>query len=112
MKKVNTMEEFATLAGVSRPTASKYFENTDAVGARSRQKIENTLKKVDYRPNFLASRLMRKDTKIIGVLIPSLGDPFYASIVRSIEEHAMIHNYSVLVECSHGQAHIEEKAIE
>jgi len=88
-RKINTMEEFAALAGVSRPTASKYFENADAVSARSRQKIETTLKKVDYRPNLLASGLMRKGSRIIGVLIPSLGDPFYASIVHSIETYAL-----------------------
>lgn len=112
MKKVNTMEEFAALAGVSRPTASKYFENPEAVGTRSRQKIEAMLEKVDYRPNLLASRLMRKETKIIGVLIPSLGDPFYAAIVRAIEHHAMSFGYSVLIECSHGHTEIEERAIE
>ncbi|WP_067099073.1 LacI family DNA-binding transcriptional regulator [Marinomonas atlantica] len=112
MKKVNTMEEFAGLAGVSRPTASKYFENPEAVGVRSRQKIEAMLEKVDYRPNMLASMLMRKETKIIGVLIPSLGDPLYAAIVRSIELHAMSFGYSVLIECSYGQPDVEERAID
>ncbi|MGO2512407.1 LacI family DNA-binding transcriptional regulator [Marinomonas polaris] len=112
MKKVNTMEEFAALAGVSRPTASKYFEKKDAVSPRSRMKIEAMLKEVDYRPNLLASRLMRKDSKIIGVLIPSLGDPFYASIVRSIAMNALVYGYSVMIECSYGDPALESKAIE
>jgi LacI family transcriptional regulator, repressor for deo operon, udp, cdd, tsx, nupC, and nupG len=112
LKKVNTMEEFAALAGVSRPTASKYFEKKDAVSPRSRMKIETMLKEVDYRPNLLASRLMRKDSKIIGVLIPSLGDPFYASIVRSIAMNALTYGYSVMIECSYGDPVLEAKAIE
>lgn len=106
------MEEFAALAGVSRPTASKYFEKKDAVSPRSRMKIEAMLKEVDYRPNLLASRLMRKDSKIIGVLIPSLGDPFYASIVRSIAMNALVYGYSVMIECSYGDPALESKAIE
>jgi LacI family transcriptional regulator, repressor for deo operon, udp, cdd, tsx, nupC, and nupG len=112
LKKVNTMEEFAALAGVSRPTASKYFENPLSVGARSREKIESTLKTVDYRPNLLASRLMRKESRMIGVLIPSLGDPFYAAIARAIERHAMLNGYSVLIESSHGQAEVEERSLD
>lgn len=112
MKKVNTMEKFAVLAGVSRPTASKYFENPLSVGVRSREKIESTLAVVDYRPNLLASRLMRKESRIIGVLIPSIGDPFYAAIARAIERNAILNGYSVLIESSHGQAEIEKRSLD
>jgi len=112
LNKVNTMEEFAALAGVSRPTASKYFENPESIGLRSKNKIEQALKVFDYRPNLLASRLMKKETRTIGVLIPSLSDPFYASIIKSIENAAIHYGYSVLIECAHGQAHLEDKAID
>ncbi|PPC78725.1 LacI family transcriptional regulator [Pokkaliibacter plantistimulans] len=111
-KKIKNMEEFAKLAGVSRPTASKYFESAEAVTTRSRQKIEAALDKFDYRPNLLASNLMRKDTRILGVLIPSLGDPFYADIVREIEIAALKHGYMAMIECSYGSAEMEKKAIE
>ncbi|UTW12125.1 LacI family DNA-binding transcriptional regulator [Marinobacterium rhizophilum] len=111
-KKVKNMEEFSRIAGVSRPTASKYFESPDAVTPRSRQKIEAALEKIDYRPNFLASNLMRKETRILGVLVPSIGDPFYAEIVRAIEVAALKYGYMAMIECSYGSGEMEEKAIE
>ncbi|MGB0662377.1 MAG: LacI family DNA-binding transcriptional regulator [Pontibacterium sp.] len=110
-KTINTMEEFAAYAGVSRPTASKYFEQADSVSARSRGKIEAALARVNYRPNLLASSLMRKDSRIIGVLIPSFGDPFYASIVQSLEMFALNHGYLVMAVCSYGKPELEDKAL-
>ncbi|MGY0400199.1 MAG: LacI family DNA-binding transcriptional regulator [Ostreibacterium sp.] len=112
IKRINTMEEFSVLAGVSRPTASKYFDNPNKVSLRSRGKIESALSKVDYQPSLLASNLMRKSSNIIGVLIPSLGDPFYAYIVEHIERFALQYGYMVMIECSYGDSDLEVKAID
>ena len=57
---IKNMDEFASIIGVSRPTVSKYFYDADSVRPNTRKKIEETLKKYNYRPNIYAINQNRK----------------------------------------------------
>lgn len=111
-KIVTTMEDFAALAGLSRPTVSKYFNDPGSVRASTRQKIEQALRKYNYRPNLHASNLNRRNGRILGILVPNLGDPFYAALIREIERLALEHGYFTIALSSHGLPERELQAIE
>ena len=51
---IRTMEEFASFAGVSRPTVSKYFNAPDTVSSTTRDAIELALKKSGFQPSLFA----------------------------------------------------------
>lgn len=85
-KKIKTMEEFALISGLSRPTVSKYFQDPSSVRRSTRQQIEAALEKYDYHPNIYAINQNRQMTKSIGVVVPYLTDPFFAEIARKIEQ--------------------------
>ncbi|WP_188911330.1 LacI family DNA-binding transcriptional regulator [Aureimonas endophytica] len=107
-----TMDDLARASGISRPTLSKYFDDPDSVRRSTRERIEAALRLSDYRPNPFARNLNRKRTRTIGLLVPSLTDPFYAEIVSQIETRCMAEGYWPLVMSSQGSAELEARAFE
>nr|WP_252731447.1 LacI family DNA-binding transcriptional regulator [Lentibacter algarum] len=96
------MEEFAAVSGISRPTISKYFNDPESVRASTREKIEAALKNHNYRPNIYAVNQNRRHTKNIGLVVPNLTDPFFASIARTIEGLIVKAGFNPLLLSSHG----------
>ncbi|MDE2912159.1 MAG: LacI family DNA-binding transcriptional regulator [Paracoccaceae bacterium] len=110
-RKIRTMEEFAEVSGISRPTISKYFYDPESVRQSSRARIESALEKYDYRPNIFAINQNRKLTKTIGILVPYLADPFFAEIVRLIERQCISAGFWPIVFSAHGQVELENNAL-
>ena len=110
--KIHTMEELAEAIGVSRPTLSRYFQDAGKVSASSVERIRKGLAGVDYTPNFFATRMNRKSTGLIGVIIPYLNDLFFTRLLESIETAAMHAGYTVITQCSHADPGIERRAVE
>ena len=110
--KIHTMEELAEAIGVSRPTLSRYFQDASKVSRSSVERIRKGLEGVDYTPNFFATRMNRKSTGMIGVIIPYLNDLFFTRLLESIEVAAMQAGYTVITQCSHSDPTIERRAVE
>jgi len=106
------MEELSTTIGISRPTLSKFFQDPDSVRHSTRQRIEEALDKVDYVPNFFATKMNRQSTRIIGVIVPYLNDLFFTSLIQSIEESALRRGYTIIIQSAHGDPALEVKAFE
>ncbi len=111
-KRIDTMEELAVAIGVSRPTLSRYFQDPARVSRTSRERIERGLEQVEYVPNFFATRMNRKSTGIIGVIIPYLNDLFFTKLLEAIERAAMEAGFTVITQCSHSDPIIEARAAE
>ncbi|WP_237480135.1 LacI family DNA-binding transcriptional regulator [Lichenibacterium dinghuense] len=107
-----TMEEFAEAAGVSRPTVSKYFNDPDSVRPASRQRIRDAMREFGYQPNLFAVNFNRRSTKTIGIVVPSLTDPFYAEVVRWVELGALGAGYWSIVLSSHADPALEVRALQ
>ncbi|WP_354558158.1 LacI family DNA-binding transcriptional regulator [Rhizobium aquaticum] len=106
------MEEFSEVSGISRPTISKYFNDPSSVRSSTRDRIEQAIKKYDYRPNLFAINQNRKLTRNIGIVVPHIVDPFFAEIVRHIETRCIEAGYWAIVLSSHGQAELEANALD
>lgn len=100
--KIKTMEDFAAVSGISRPTVSKYFHDPDSVRSSTRERIEAALDQFDYRPNFYAINQNRRQTKNIGIVVPNMTDPFFAGIARTIETLVVEAGFNPLLLSSHG----------
>ncbi|MER9580001.1 LacI family transcriptional regulator [Mesorhizobium sp. M0189] len=105
-----TMEDFARSCGVSRPTLSKYFEDPTSVKPATRKRIEEALRSSDYQPNLFARNLNRKRTRSIGIVVPTLADPFYSEMVSRIELRLRHEGYWPIVISSHGSRELEVEA--
>ncbi|MCG3268521.1 LacI family DNA-binding transcriptional regulator [Yoonia sp. I 8.24] len=100
--KIRNMEDFAKASGISRPTISKYFNDPNAVRNTTRERIEQALETYDYRPNIFAMNQNRKLTRNIGVVVPSLADPFFAEIARNVERRCIDAGYQPTLYSAHG----------
>jgi DNA-binding LacI/PurR family transcriptional regulator len=111
-RKVRTMEEFAEVSGISRPTVSKYFHDPGSVRKSTRDRIESALEEYEYRPNLFAINQNRKLTKTIGILVPYLADPFFAEVVRNIERRCIDAGFWPIVFSAHGAVELENNALD
>ncbi|MBT7448540.1 MAG: LacI family DNA-binding transcriptional regulator [Tateyamaria sp.] len=110
--KIQNMEEFANLSGISRPTVSKYFNDPDSVRASTRVRIEAALERHEYRPNIYAMNQNRKLTKNIGIVVPLLSDPYFAEIARNLEQRCIVAGYRPTLFSSHGDPSLEVQALD
>lgn len=106
------MEEFAALAGISRPTVSKFFQDPASVRPSTRQRIEAALEQYDYRPNIFAVNQNRKLTKIVGIVVPYLADPFFAEIARQLERRCIDAGFRPALYSAHGEPALEIDVLE
>ncbi|WP_292290185.1 LacI family DNA-binding transcriptional regulator [Marivita sp.] len=111
-QKVKTMEEFAALSGISRPTLSKFFNDPASVRATTRERIETALERFDYTPNVYAINQNRKLTKNIGIVVPYLADPFFAEIARSLEQRCINAGYRPTLYSAHGDQGLENDILD
>lgn len=93
-----TIHDVAKQAGVSVATISRYF-NQGYVGKGSREKIEKVIAALDFKPNAVARALNNKSSKIIGLIVPSIFNPFFPELAQAVEEEAARHGYRLML-CS------------
>lgn len=106
-----TIKQVADLAGVSKATVSRVMNNSGYVSPRTREKIENIVKEYNYTPSASAVNLSRQETNTIGVVVPEIGNVFYADIVHGITEVADQMNLSLVFANTSNSPEQEEKAI-
>lgn len=92
-----TIRDVAERAGVSVATVSAVINNNRPVSARLRRRVEEAIAELDYRPNLVARALFTKRTQSLGFLIPSIANPFFASMVQAAERAAHKKGYAVFV---------------
>lgn len=110
--KIRNMEEFAALSGLSRPTISKYFNDPGSVRAKTRAQIEDALSRYEFRPNIFAMNQNRSLTKIVGIAVPYLADPFFAEIARILERRCIDAGFSPILYSAHGQPKLEAEILQ
>ena len=93
----STIKDVAREAGVSTATVSYVSNGSRRVNTETARKIRETIKKLNYRPNRVAQSLVTKSSRIIGVLISNISDPFFSPIVRGIEDVANQLRYTVMI---------------
>lgn len=96
-KRQVTRKDVAELAGVSVATVS-YVVNDGPrpVAVETRAKVEVAIKELGYYPNELARSLSTKTTAVIGLITPTLTNPFYAEVAQSLENVCSTEGYLVL----------------
>jgi DNA-binding LacI/PurR family transcriptional regulator len=93
------LKDVANLSGVSVATVSRVLNGDEVVKEKTKTKVLEAIKKLNYKPNRVAQRLRttRKTSKLIGLLIPDIQNPFYVDVIRGIEEYAYANNAAVII---------------
>lgn len=94
------VKEIARRANVSIATVDRVIHNRTGVSEKTRKKINEIIKELDYQPNILASRLASKNIIILAVLIPRVSEEtdFWEAPLRGIHRaEAEIKQYGIQV---------------
>lgn len=91
------MREIAKEAGVGIATVSRYINNTGYVSDEMKEKIEKVIEKSNYTPNELARAIFSKNSKMIGLLVPNISNPYFNELALIIEEYVSSHGYSIFL---------------
>jgi DNA-binding LacI/PurR family transcriptional regulator len=111
-RKIRNMEEFAAVSGISRPTVSKYFNDPRSVRPSTRERIEAALERYDYHPNIYAMNQNRRLTKMVGIMVPNIADPFFAEIAHKIERLCIDAGFRPILLSSHGDPDTESENLD
>jgi LacI family transcriptional regulator len=95
--KVATIVDVARTAGVSVQTVSAVINGRAGASKATRERIRRIIKELDYQPSSLASGLRSQSTRTIGILIPTLTNPYWTEIVRGAEDTAHRNGYAVFL---------------
>lgn len=91
------IREVARLAGVSPSTVSRVINGSARVSPEKTAKVLQAISATDFVPNELARGLYRKSAKLIGLIIPSIKNPYFTQVAKSIEHMAWENGYRVFL---------------
>ena len=96
---MTTIREVAEEAKVSVSTVSHVINETRFVSPETKVRVLAAMDKLQYEPNRLASSLRRKDkrTHTIGLLIPDSTNPFFAEVLKGVEDASFDAGYNVIL---------------
>ncbi len=89
------IQDVARLAGVSLSTVSAVINGKAVVSAKTRQRVLDAIARLDYRPSLYASNLARRELRVLGVIVSSLQNPFFAETAQAIEDEAIRLGYTI-----------------
>lgn len=92
-----TIKDIARICGVGVSTVSRAINNHPDINPVTKQAIMDTIEKYGYIPNNSARNLKRTDAKCIAILIKGLTNPFFASMLRIVEEEVERKHYSLVL---------------
>lgn len=106
---MTTIKDVARIAGVSIASVSRVINNGPKVSKATIEKVNKVMQELGYTPNANARALVTRKSMTIGVVIPELSDPFFASLASGVDKVARENNMQLLLSTA-GQSVESERA--
>jgi DNA-binding LacI/PurR family transcriptional regulator len=110
-EKLPTIKEIAKRLNVSVSTVSRALHDHPGIGLRTKTRVQELARELDYQPNQAAIFFKQRKTFTIGVVLPNLKEEFFSEAINGIEEIATQHKYSVLISQSRDDIEREKQII-
>ncbi|WP_270179749.1 LacI family DNA-binding transcriptional regulator [Alkalihalobacillus sp. CinArs1] len=92
-----TIKDVAQEAGVSVATVSRVLNDNGYVGSETREKVMKAITKLKYSPNEVARSLYKRESRLIGLLLPDITNPFFPQLARGVEDEVNRAGYRLLL---------------
>lgn len=102
-----SIREVAKLAGVSASTVSRVLNGTARVDEEKEKRIRHVIEETGYVPNEVARSLFKRSSKLIGLIVPNIENPFFSQLAKEMEDAAYQHGYRILL-CNTNEMHNKE----
>ena len=103
-----TIADVAQRAGVSKTTVSHTLSGKRPVSPETRQKVEQAVRELGFRPNMLAQGLRMQRSQTIALIIPDITNPFYPVLSRGLQSALIEHGYHTFLCNTDGQREQEQ----
>ena len=97
MKDVATLKKISQLLNISISTVSRALNDYSEISEKTKARVLETAAKLEYVPDANAINLRTSNSKILGLMVPSLSYYFYDSFIASVEEECRKNGYSLLI---------------
>lgn len=98
--RVVTIKDVARSAGVSVGTVSNVLRKLSSVKDRHRERVEEAITRLGYKPNMLAANLRQKRTGTIGLVIPDIRNTFFIEVADALEDLALADGFELIMAAS------------
>ena len=102
-----TIGDVAKAAGVSNATVSRVINGNYPVKESTRKKVQKVIDEMQYQPNVLARGLINRKSDTIGIIVPSIINLFFPSVVKAIERNLTQKGYHIYLCDTEGDTHKE-----
>ncbi len=110
--KLPTIKEIAKRLNVSVSTVSRALSDHPRIGLRTKTRVQELAKELNYEPNSQAIFFKQKKTYVIGVILPYIREEFFSEAIRGIETLALEHDYTILLGQSFDDFEREKKVLD
>jgi LacI family transcriptional regulator len=91
------LDAVAQRAGVSTSTVSRVLNNLEVVKSSTRSRVLKAAEELNYHPNLHARSLARGKSRILGIIVSNMENPFFLDIYRTLESDAHARGHEVVV---------------
>ncbi len=92
-----TIKDIARLAGLDISTVSRALNESTRVTDATRKRVKEMAEKLGYHKNEIARSLVTRKTKIIGLIVPDISNPFFAEVTKGVELAGSRSGYNIIL---------------
>ncbi|MFE9276271.1 LacI family DNA-binding transcriptional regulator [Paenibacillus glucanolyticus] len=93
---MTTIKDVAKQAGVSVATVSRVLNGNGYVHEDTRSKVKQSIRELNYTPNEVARSLYKRKSKLIGLLLPDIMNPYFPQLARGVEDEMQENDYRLI----------------
>jgi LacI family transcriptional regulator len=92
-----TLKKISEILGLSISTISRALKDHPDISDKTKQRVVELATTLDYEPNANAINLRTSNSKLFGLIVPSIANQFYNSFIASVEEESRRNGYSLMI---------------
>jgi LacI family sucrose operon transcriptional repressor len=94
---MSTLKDVAERCGVTVTTVSRMLNNRGYISEKTKKKIRQAMKELNYQPNEFARALSLKKSRYIGLIVPSASNMYFCKVIDSVEHSITQNGYKLLL---------------
>ena len=110
-KKTLTLQDIADELGITKMTVSRYFREPERVAKATRERIANIVETQGFVQNRAPALMSKAISKTIGVVIPSLSNQVFSSLVEGVESITQPAGFDILLAHTGYDPRVEERKV-
>ena len=111
LRRYTTIKDIAKALGISVATVSRALRDAYDVSPQTRQLVLDTATKMNYKPNFNATGLVKSSTHKLGVIIPAITNYYFSTVITGIQEIAQKNGYNIILYITNDSSDLEKDIV-